>query len=792
MFDRCRLLCCCCAAINAANFGLRRRSAVTKLQSGAAKFVLVRAREIWNTCIAESRGLNRRKWQSMSSARESAIRLLQLAMIAAVILPAAMFAYASWLSYRDIHQVADERILRSLDVLQEQALKVFETVDRTFAEVNEIVRGETDDDIRAQEPRLHERLAAIVATMPQLHAILLVGREGRPLATSLVAAVPDNVDFSDRDYFQAQREHDAGTYVSDMRSARLPGIATDFFNLSRRLESPDGTFNGVISIAVQPRYFEDFYALIGRTPGSFYALVRADGSYLARYPAAADRSRRLGPASMLRTAIGQGLEHGLYTVNSQIDGVPRRIGFRKLPGFPVFAQAGISSEVMQAAWLASMERDLLFGVPATLLILAVLWVALRRTQRLYEEADRREAAEGALRQSQRLEAVGQLTGGVAHDFNNLLMIVSGSVHRLRRELSDAKQVRLLDAISNATQRGESLTRQLLSFSRRQTLQPSVIDLGERLPELKEMLSRSLRGDIEIRLQVTRRPCLIKADPSELELALLNLAFNARDAMPTGGTLTIAAKPIVLRGKAGEEGLSGEFVAIRVADTGEGIPPDVLPRVFEPFFTTKDIGKGTGLGLSQVYGFARQSGGAATITSTLRRGTAITLFLPRSFEQPAQQGAPPVAAAPALPAGTVLLIEDNADVVEVARGYFADLGFRVKEAASAEDGLHLMERGADIDIVFSDILMPGRLTGLELAKLLRRNFPRVVVLLTTGYSSSAQDAVREGFEVLQKPYDLAALERALLAALKAAGQIDGCLAGKAAGVRASVASQRAAG
>src|SRR5208282_139089 len=382
-------------------------------------------------------------------------------------------------------------------------------------------------------------------------------------------------------YFQAQLDRDAGTYVSDMRSPRLPGISTDFFDLSRRLESPDGSFNGVIAVAVRPGYFEDFYELIGQASGSFFALVRGDGAYLARYPVPGDRLRRLSPTSTLRTAVAQGLDHGLYTVDSEIDGVSRRIGFRKLAGFPVYALAGTTDAAIQAQWLSHVRAYLIVGLPATLLVLAVLWIALRRTRRLYQEADRREAAEGALRQAQRLEAIGQLTGGVAHDFNNLLMIVSGSVHRLRRDVSDQKQLQLLDAITNATQRGESLTRQLLAFSRRQMLQPS-----------------------------------------ELELALLNLAVNARDAMPSGGTLTITAKPVVLRGKAGEERLSGEFIAIRVADTGEGIAPDVLPRVFEPFFTTKDFGKGTGLGLSQVYGFARQAGGAATITSTLRRGTAI--------------------------------------------------------------------------------------------------------------------------------------------------------------------------
>src|SRR6204780_1964895 len=728
-------------------------------------------------------------WHLMRSARESATRRLQLMMIAAVVLPAALFIYAAWVSYREFHDVADERIGRSLDVMQEQALKVFETINSTFAEVNEIVRGMSDAQMRAEAPQLHERLADIVATMPQLKAIVIVGRDGTPLVRSLSPIVPDGVNFSDRDYFKAQQSGDAGTYVSSMRLPQLPGSGGgEFFDLSRRLKSPDGSFAGVIAIAVLPGYFEDLYRLIGRGPGNFFALVRSDGSYLARYPAPDDRSQRLSENSMLRTAIDRGIDQGFYTVHSEIDGVVRRINFRKVPSFSVYALAGVSDDAIRAEWLSSMATHLLYGLPAVILILAVLFLTLRRTQRLYEEADRREAAEIALRQSQRLGAIGQLTGGVPHDFNHLLMIVSGSVHRLRRDVSDEKQLRLLDAIVNAIRRGESLTRQLLSFSRRQTLQPTGIDLAAWLPELKEMLSRSLRGDIEVRLLVPRRPCFVKIDASELELALLNLAFNARDAMPSGGVLSITAKPIRLGGKAGktgEEGLSGPFVAIRVADSGQGIPAEVLPRVFEPFFTTKEVGKGTGLGLSQVYGFAKQSGGAANITSAPRRGTAITLFLPRSSEEQAQPSALPKAAGAALPSGTVLVVEDNSDVMEVARGYFADLGFDAKVAASAQGGLALVEQNDGIAIVFSDILMPGGLTGLDLAKELRRRFPSVAVLLTTGYSSSAQEAARGVFEGLQKPSDLAALERAFLSVLKRHNRA-------AAARQASPAPQRAAG
>jgi two-component system, NtrC family, sensor kinase len=703
----------------------------------------------------------------MNTARESAVRLLKLMMVASLVLPAALYGYACWVSYRDIHAVADERIDRSLDVQQEQALKVFETVDRTFAEVDEVVRGMSDDEIRAAQPTLHPRLERIAGVMPQLQAIVLIGRDGRPLASSALASVKTNVNFSDRDYFKAQETRDIGTYVSDVRTPQLAGIGGDFFDLSRRLASADGSFRGVIAVAVRPAYFEDFYSLIGQSPGNFFALVRSDGTLLARYPVPNDRTRRLSATSPLRLRIGEGLDHGIFSVNSEIDGVSRRIGFRKLAGYPVYALAGTDNAAIRNEWVTAMGIHLIFGLPATLLLFAVLWIALRRTERLHEEAERREAAEGALRQAQRLEAIGQLTGGVAHDFNNLLMIVSGTVERLRRQLTGEKERALLDAITTATHRGESLTRQLLTFSRRQTLQPSVIDLAERLPEIKDMLSRSLRGDIEIRVAVTRRPCCVKVGPSELELALLNLAVNARDAMPSGGTLTIAAKPVLLRGQASEEGLSGEFVAIRVSDTGVGISPDILPRVFEPFFTTKDVGQGTGLGLSQVYGFARQSGGAATIASSPRRGTAVTLFLPRTWETPAvpREKAAAEDAAPA--AGTVLIVEDNAEVAEVAQSYFEELGYDVCHASSGQAALDLLARQDDIDIVFSDILMPGGMNGLDMAHIVRRRFPAIAVLLTTGYSSSAQDAVRQGFEVLQKPFDLTALQRALLAMKSAA-------------------------
>ena len=680
-------------------------------------------------------------------------------MVASVVLPVVLFAFAAWLNYRHEYAVANDRIERSLDILHEHTLKVFQTVERAIAEVNEIVRGMSDDDIRRDQLHLHERVKHIVDALPQVRAIFLIDRDGRPLVSSQLRRIPSDFNSRERSFFNVHVAGDVGTYVSDVLTPRLTGLSTPFFVLSRRRPSADGTFNGVAAIAVLPQYFEEFYALIGHSPGSLYALLRADGRFLARYPERPDRG--LQPGSALHTMIAQGQERSIRTIpQSQVDAVERRVGHRKLEGFPVYVVAGIDSSAIRTEWIATMASHLVFGLPATLFLFLIIGVALRRTRRLYAEAERREAAEAALRQAQRLEAIGQLTGGVAHDFNNLLMIVSGSVQRLRRDLSSEKHTRLLDMITNATNRGESLTRQLLAFSRRQMLTPAVIDLAERLPELKDMLSRSLRDDITIEVVVPDQSCAVKVDPSELELALLNLAVNARDAMPNGGALSITAKPVVLKGKAAEEGLSGEFVAIRLADTGSGIPADILPHVFEPFFTTKEIGKGTGLGLSQVYGFAKQSGGTATITSTVGRGTVITLYLPRTPELPAPSIARIEPEAAPYRAGTVLVVEDSPEVAEVATAYFQQLGYMVKQVANAHEALELLANDPKINLVFSDILMPGGMNGLELGHAIRRLYPAIPVLLATGYSDSARDAVQQGFVVLHKPFELAGLEQGL--------------------------------
>jgi two-component system NtrC family sensor kinase len=695
----------------------------------------------------------------------STVHLLRILLWVAAILPASLLAYASFVNYQALEEATADRLERTLDVLQEHTLRVFQTVDRTIAEIDEVLRHDSDDSIRAREERFHQRLKRTQTTLPQVEAIWAFDRTGRPLAASTVFPVPPALNNADRDYFRAQADRDAGTFLGEVIQSRIGQFT--FFVVSRRRTSPDGSFNGIIAVTVPPASFQAFYARVGRGTALSAGLIRTDGTFLARYPDAGGLPR-LRPGNSFNRAIEAAPESGVFVATSQIDGIERRIAYRKIPGYGVYVQAGYRTDAIRSELWSTMAGHLLYGLPATALLLGLTFLALRRTREFLAEAERRQAAEVRLKQAQRLEAVGQLTGGVAHDFNNLLMVVSGNVERLRRDILEPRQRRALDAIDKAARRGASLTRQLLTFSRQQTLAPSVVDLHRRLPKLADMLKSSLRGDIAVSLDVPPGLWPVKVDPGELELAILNLGINARDAMPNGGALTLSARNTTLSGGAGPEDPEGDFVAIAVRDTGIGIPPEVLPKVFEPFFTTKEVGKGTGLGLSQVYGFARQTGGVARITSEVGRGTEIVIYLPRSREAVA---AAPEESGPAAEwrgAGTILLVEDNPEIAEVSKTNLEELGYVVLHAANAQAALDAVEGDRAIDLVFSDIVMPGPMTGLDLARHLRVLRPGMPIVLTTGYSSALHQAAPEGFTLLTQPYDLATLHRTIEEALRQRG------------------------
>ena len=386
--------------------------------------------------------------------------------------------------------------------------------------------------------------------------------------------------------------------------------------------------------------------------------------------------------------------------------------------------------------------------------------------------ERREAQESLqkmqkqLAESQKMDALGQLTGGVAHDFNNLLMVVSGHIQTLKKQVADdPRATRAAEAIELAAQRGATLTRQLLTFSRRQHVNPSATDISRQIASFQDILASGVGSSERLAIHVPAATWPVKVDVAEFEIALVNLVINARDAMPDGGAVTITAENIVLDPPGDEIATSREFVAVTVADTGVGIPDDVLPRIFDPFFTTKAVGKGTGLGLSQVYGFAHQAGGTVKVDSGLGRGTRITMYLPRAHDAPAQTE-PHDGAEDRPSAKMVLLVEDNPEVANATKGLLEQLGCHVECVGSAEAALLALERDPAIDLVFTDIVMPGRMDGLALARAIREKRPGLPVLLATGYSDAMRDVHGE-FPMLRKPYQLGELSRAfaMLAAPK---------------------------
>ncbi|AWN37762.1 PAS domain-containing protein [Methylobacterium radiodurans] len=383
--------------------------------------------------------------------------------------------------------------------------------------------------------------------------------------------------------------------------------------------------------------------------------------------------------------------------------------------------------------------------------------------------DRRRAqeqlarAEEALRHAQKMEAVGQLTGGVAHDFNNLLTIIRSSVEFLRRpNLPEERRARYLEAVADTVDRAAKLTSQLLAFARRQALKPEVFDLRERVRGTAEMLNAVTGARIRIVTEVTDGPCHVRADTSQFETALVNLAVNARDAMDGEGTLTLRltcgeALPSIR----GHAGAPGPFAVVSVSDEGAGIAPDLLGRIFEPFFTTKEIGKGTGLGLSQVIGFAKQSGGDVDVASALGRGTTFTLYLPHVAPPSQEEDAAEETAADAVERKLcVLVVEDNPDVGGFCTQLLGDLGHATVWVQNAEAALDAIERVPfRFDAVFSDVVMPG-MGGVELARRLRASHPTLPVILTTGYSDVLARDDAHGFELVRKPYSADEIARVL--------------------------------
>jgi two-component system, NtrC family, sensor kinase len=708
----------------------------------------------------------------MEARNPSTIRLLRWMLVAAVLVPAALFAYLAISTYRSSFTLADERIERSLEVVSEQVAKVFQSLTVTFAGIEAITRDMSDEQIRDSQ-ELHRELKKMAVALSAVNEIWIMDREGHPLATSFSPPLPPNLNLSDRDYFSAHVGEYVGTYVGRILIPRVENA--QFFAVSRRRLDHDGTFTGVVMISVRPGDFHDFYARLASVKGSSYAMLRDDGVVLARYPGPVAMDVKLDTGSGFMQRIARNPNGGFYTTVSQIDGSYSRFAVRKIDGLPLYVSSGITVDAIRRDWFDFLTSHLFFGLPATALLVALAWLTLMRTKDLHREAARRAAAEETLRQSQKMEAIGQLTGGIAHDFNNLLTVIIGNLDIALRKCADAALERPLRNALMGGQRAAQLTQKLLAFSRRQPLSPRPVDANRLIAGMSDLLRRSLGEKIDIETVGSAGLWRIEVDTAELEAAILNLAINARDAMPDGGKLTIETTNVQLDEDYARtlDGIkAGQYVLISVTDSGEGMTPDVMEHAFEPFFTTKKEGEGTGLGLSQVYGFVRQSGGYLKLYSERGQGSSVKIYLPRRISDEVENEAPTQPRPNGGAGEAILVVEDDEGVRSYTGEILDELHYRVLVAPDAKDALRFIEQPErHIDLLLTDMVMPG-LNGRQLADAARAIRPGLPVLFMTGYSRNAivhQGRLDSGLSLIQKPFSRDALAAKVREALDASAE-----------------------
>ena len=688
----------------------------------------------------------------MRARRDAALRLLKTMLAASIVIPLVLFSYASWINYRDTIAHADEQLTASLNILSEHASKVLQSVDLATTSVDAIVGDLSDAQIEARQEALHSQLSKLEKALATVDAIFIADRNGRALASSAIFPLPPDTSVADRDYFQAQADRNAGTYVGAVLQSRA--TKERFFGVSRRRPADDGQFTGIIMISVMPKVFTEFYKQLAGDTSASFSLARRDGAILARYPAPPGDVTHYGPDSEFVRSIGSQPERGMLTTTS-IDGTQRRIAYRKLGNSDLYVSDGLQTDEIYSRWIRLMASHLIFGIPATLFLFGLVLLTIRRTQAFYAEAERRELAEQALRQSQKMEAVGQLTGGVAHDFNNLLTIIIGNLGIAKRGVVEARAERALNNALVGAERAAQLTQRLLAFSRRQPLNPRVLDVNKLIVSISDLLVRTLGENIELESIGAAGLWKVEADASELESTLLNLALNARDAMPEGGKLTIETSNAYL-----DEGYCqqhagvapGQYILIAVTDNGGGMSAETIDRAFEPFFTTKEAGKGTGLGLSQVYGFMKQSGGHVKIYSESGEGTTIKLYLPRRDGNEAAHSADEPVSSERGRAETILIVEDDDGVRQYASEILRDLNYQIIEAKDSATALRLLDADKKFDLLLTDVVLPGK-NGRELATEVERRRPGTKVIFMTGYSRNAivhHGRLDPGTALIQKP------------------------------------------
>ena len=701
--------------------------------------------------------------------------LLKALLVVSILVPGLVFAAAAWKSYNDAFRHAEERARYISLLLEEHALKTLDSLTLVLRTADQLLKGVDWETIRTS-PVLWQRVKDLQLLTEQVGAIFVIDGAGKNLLTTRVFP-PTDIDFSDRDYFYELRDEDRRVHVSRNYVGKISNET--IFNVSIRRSSPEDGFDGVIGISGFVDYFMSFYATAGMANDRYtITLLRDDGAAVVHYPRM-EGDIQFSPDT---PAVRQLHEHDavVFTATSPSDGIERIYSAKKLKGFPLAVLYGIERQTVIAAWRQELlSWGSLFAAVGTALFL-ISWIALRRTRAeaqavlrwretsadLLNETEKRAELEAIVLQAQKQEAIGQITGGISHDFNNLLAVILGNLELLQRRLgSDERANRLLDGAMKGARRGAALTQRLLAFARRQDLSPRVFEVRSLIEGMDDLLRNSLGPEVEMSMDIAAGLPAVRVDKNQLEMALLNIVINARDATLPGGRITISACEATVAGREGDGLAAGDYVCLAVADTGIGMDEATLRQATEPFFTTKGLGKGTGLGLSMVHGFALQSGGIFRLRSRVNVGTVAEIWLPSVGYRVESHPATAATRQAQKTAGSlrVLVVDDDPLVGEAVVAMLEDLGHVGLHVPSGFRAIEALERDPAINLIITDHVMPG-MSGLQLARRVRERWPDLPILLASGHGELTGKA-ELNLPLLSKPFrerDLAQALDALLA------------------------------
>jgi signal transduction histidine kinase len=686
----------------------------------------------------------------------AARRRLVLALTASVVVPLSLSALYAYYTYERAVAEQSEILNRLAWVAEGKLTNLLDSNRDLISRVQDVVGTADEWQILREQASLHRKLEALVANHPQVVALSIVDKNGQLIVSSRFSPTPD-VSIGDRGDFMATRAASSQLYVSLPERGRVQG--TDIVNTLAARTAPDGRFLGAIVVSLHRSYLLQFYQrLIAETPALTVGLYRADGGILLRLPA----PRLANPPPKhepLAAAFARGAEQGIIKIDSPLDGTRKMLAYRRAGQYPVYVSAGYAIDDVVSNWLRDdMSLVAVALIPCMCLCVLIVF-SLRRLraeetswQNWRRELSRRRSAEAATRKMQRMGALGNLVASVAHDFNNLLMVVTANMEIVRRKNYNGVKNEI-DAVERASTSARALARRLMSVARRQPLQMQTLLPGAWLLETEALIRSAVSSKVAVQIEVAEASWPIKVDPSEITSAIINIAVNAKDAMPQGGTFVVRCRNVALsQGRYELE--AGEYVEFSCQDSGTGMTREVAQHAFEPLFTTKQAGAGTGLGLAQVLAMAEQAGGKARVETDVGRGTTIFFYLPHwtagvTEASPAEREG---AIEPGGAKSTILLVEDNEEVAAGLVAVLDVLGWSARHEPSGDAALKVLEEGLEFDLVLSDIQMPGTCDGIGLVEWIKRQRPKQAVTLMTGYAEHLEQARRLGVAVLSKPFN----------------------------------------